>query len=99
MLPESFKNGLSWISDKLGFGGKKEESSPSGMAPVPSSSAYNAMPVAAGSESKVDGTIKVEVTAANGASAKVTDTETRGSDLQIQGNVGYSPRVSIGADA
>ena len=98
MLPESFKNGLSWISDKLGFGGKKEEASPSGMAPVPSSSAYGAMPVA-GSESKVDGTIKVEVTAANGASAKVTDTETRGSDLQIQGNVGYSPRVAIGADA
>lgn len=98
MLPESFKNGLSWISDKLGFGGKKEEASLSGMAPVPSSSAYGAMPVA-GSESKVDGTIKVEVTAANGASAKVTDTETRGSDLQIQGNVGYSPRVAIGADA
>ncbi|WP_301232107.1 hypothetical protein [Turicimonas muris] len=98
MLPESFKNGLNWISEKLGFGGEKEETNPSGMAPVPSSSAYSAMPVA-GSESKVDGTIKVEVTAANGASAKVTDTETRGSDLQIQGNVGYSPRVSLGADA
>ena len=99
MLPDSFKNGLNWISDKLGFGSKSSVPAPvnsRGMATVPGSEVYGGMPV--GSEAKVDGTIKVEVTATNGASAQVSETDTGGSDLKIQGGVGNSPRASFGGD-
>ena len=92
MLPESFKNAIGWLKGKLGWGSDDKKSTPT-PAPAPTSGVYDTAPVAG--TQKVQGTMNIEVTAKNGASAEIKEaTGTNG--LQIAGDVGGSPRTGMG---
>lgn len=91
MLPESFKNAIGWLKDKLGFGSGDEKKPAPTPAPAPAGGVYSTAPVAG--TQKVQGTMNIEVTAKNGATAEITGaTGTNG--LQITGDVGGSPRLA-----
>lgn len=96
MLPESFKNAIGWLKGKLGFGSDDKKSTPT-PAPAPAGGVYSTAPVAG--TQKVQGTMNIEVTAKNGASAEIK--QARGENgLQIAGQVGNSPRSAgfVGTD-
>lgn len=96
MLPESFKDAIGWLKGKLGFGSGDKKSTPT-PAPAPAGGVYSTAPVAG--TQKVQGTMNIEVTAKNGASAEIQ--QARGENgLQIAGQVGNSPRSAgfVGTD-
>lgn len=97
MLPESFKEAIGWLKGKLGFGSGDKKSAPT-PAPAPAGGVYSTAPVAG--TQKVQGTMNIEVTAKNGATAEIKNaTGTNG--LQIAGDVGGSPRMAtagVGGD-
>ena len=97
MLPESFKDAIGWLKGKLGWGSADKKSAPT-PAPAPAGGVYSTAPVAG--TQKVQGTMNIEVTAKNGATAEIKDaTGTNG--LQIAGDVGGSPRMAtagVGGD-
>lgn len=89
MLPESFKDAIGWLKGKLGFGSGDKKSTPT-PAPAPAGGVYSTAPVAG--TQKVQGTMNIEVTAKNGASAEIKNaTGTNG--LQVAGAVGLSDRM------
>lgn len=90
MLPESFKNAIGWLKGKLGFGSDDEKPKP---APARSSANYPYSTAPVAGTQKVQGTMNIEVTAKNGATAEIKNaTGTNG--LQITGDVGGSPRLA-----
>lgn len=96
MLPESFKDAIGWLKGKLGWGSGDKKSTPT-PAPAPAGGVYSTAPVAG--TQKVQGTMNIEVTAKNGASAEIQ--QARGENgLQIAGQVGNSPRSAgfVGTD-
>lgn len=96
MLPESFKDAIGWLKGKLGWGSADKKSAPT-PAPAPAGGVYSTAPVAG--TQKVQGTMNIEVTAKNGASAEIK--QARGENgLQIAGQVGNSPRSAgfVGTD-
>lgn len=90
MLPESFKNAIGWLKDKLGFGSGDEKKPAPTPAPAPAGGVYSTAPVAG--TQKVQGTMNIEVTAKNGASAEIKQT-TGTNGLQVFGDVGLADRM------
>lgn len=89
MLPESFKNAIGWLKGKLGFGSDDEKPKP---APARSSANYPYSTAPVAGTQKVQGTMNIEVTAKNGATAEIKSaTGTNG--LQVAGAVGISDRM------
>ena len=89
MLPESFKNAIGWLKGKLGFGSDDEKPKP---APARSSANYPYSTAPVAGTQKVQGTMNIEVTAKNGATAEIKNaTGTNG--LQVAGAVGLSDRM------
>lgn len=89
MLPESFKNAIGWLKGKLGFGSDDEKPKP---APARSSANYPYSTAPVAGTQKVQGTMYIEVTAKNGATAEIKNaTGTNG--LQVAGAVGLSDRM------
>lgn len=89
MLPDSFKNAIGWLKGKLGWGSDDKKSAPT-PAPAPAGGVYSTAPVAG--TQKVQGTMNIEVTAKNGATAEIKNaTGTNG--LQVAGQVGLSDRM------
>ena len=89
MLPESFKDAIGWLKGKLGFGSGDKKSTPT-PAPAPAGGVYSTAPVAG--TQKVQGTMNIEVTAKNGASAEIKQT-TGTNGLQVFGDVGLADRM------
>lgn len=89
MLPESFKEAIGWLKGKLGFGSGDKKSTPT-PAPAPAGGVYSTAPVAG--TQKVQGTMNIEVTAKNGASAEIKQT-TGTNGLQVFGDVGLADRM------
>lgn len=89
MLPESFKEAIGWLKGKLGFGSGDKKSTPT-PAPAPAGGVYSTAPVAG--TQKVQGTMNIEVTAKNGASAEIKQT-TGTNGLQVFGEVGLADRM------
>lgn len=89
MLPESFKNAIGWLKGKLGFGSDDEKPKP---APARSSANYPYSTAPVAGTQKVQGTMNIEVTAKNGASAEIKQT-TGTNGLQVFGAVGLSDRM------
>lgn len=97
MLPESFKDAIGWLKGKLGWGSDDKKSAPT-PAPAPAGGVYSTAPVAG--TQKVQGTMNIEVTAKNGATAEIKNA-TGSNGLQIAGDVGGSPRMAtagVGGD-
>lgn len=89
MLPESFKDAIGWLKGKLGFGSDDEKPKPA-TARSSANYPYSTAPVAG--TQKVQGTMNIEVTAKNGATAEIKSaTGTNG--LQVAGAVGISDRM------
>lgn len=89
MLPESFKDAIGWLKGKLGFGSDDEKPKP---APARSSGNYPYSTAPVAGTQKVQGTMNIEVTAKNGATAEIKSaTGTNG--LQVAGAVGISDRM------
>lgn len=89
MLPESFKNAIGWLKGKLGFGSDDEKPKPA-PARSPANYPYSTAPVAG--TQKVQGTMNIEVTAKNGATAEIKNA-TGSNGLQVAGQVGLSDRI------
>lgn len=89
MLPESFKDAIGWLKGKLGWGSGDKKSTPT-PAPAPAGGVYSTAPVAG--TQKVQGTMNIEVTAKNGASAEIKQT-TGTNGLQVFGDVGLADRM------
>ena len=89
MLPESFKEAIGWLKGKLGWGSADKKSAPT-PAPAPAGGVYSTAPVAG--TQKVQGTMNIEVTAKNGASAEIKQT-TGTNGLQVFGDVGLADRM------
>lgn len=89
MLPESFKDAIGWLKGKLGWGSADKKSAPT-PAPAPAGGVYSTAPVAG--TQKVQGTMNIEVTAKNGASAEIKQT-TGTNGLQVFGDVGLADRM------
>lgn len=89
MLPESFKNAIGWLKGKLGFGSDDEKPKP---APARSSANYPYSTAPVAGTQKVQGTMNIEVTAKNGASAEIKQT-TGTNGLQVFGEVGLADRM------
>lgn len=89
MLPESFKDAIGWLKGKLGFGSDDEKPKP---APARSSANYPYSTATVNGTQKMQGTMSIEVTAKNGATAEIKSaTGTNG--LQVAGAVGLSDRM------
>lgn len=89
MLPESFKDAIGWLKGKLGFGSDDEKPKP---APARSSANYPYSTAPVAGTQKVQGTMNIEVTAKNGATAEIKSAiGTNG--LQVAGAVGISDRM------
>ena len=100
MLPDSFKKGMNFIAEKLGWTDNKTAAPVAGqpalaVAGVPNSGIYASAPIAAAPQS-MQGTMKIEVTATGGAQATVSEA-TSSDNLKISGDVGHSGR-GIGGD-
>lgn len=100
MLPDSFKKGMNFIAEKLGWTDNKTAAPVAGqpalaVAGVPNSGIYVTAPIAAAPQS-MQGTMKIEVTATGGAQATVSEA-TSSDNLKISGDVGHSGR-GIGGD-
>lgn len=100
MLPDSFKKGMNFIAEKLGWTDNKTAAPIAGqpalaVAGVPNSGIYASAPIAAAPQS-MQGTMKIEVTATGGAQATVSEA-TSSDNLKISGDVGHSGR-GIGGD-
>lgn len=89
MLPESFKEAIGWLKGKLGFGSDVEKPKP---APARSSANYPYSTAPVVGTQKVQGTMNIEVTAKNGASAEIKQT-TGTNGLQVFGDVGLADRM------
>lgn len=89
MLPESFKNAIGWLKGKLGFGSDDEKPKP---APARSSANYPYSTAPVAGTQKVQGTMNIEVTAKNGATAEIKNA-TGSNGLQVAGQVGLSDRI------
>ena len=97
MLPESFKDAIGWLKGKLGFGSDDEKPKP---APARSSANYPYSTATVNGTQKMQGTMSIEVTAKNGATAEIKNA-TGSNGLQIAGDVGGSPRMAtagVGGD-
>ena len=97
MLPESFKDAIGWLKGKLGFGSDDEKPKP---APARSSANYPYSTATVNGTQKMQGTMSIEVTAKNGATAEIQNA-TGSNGLQIAGDVGGSPRMAtagVGGD-
>jgi hypothetical protein len=90
MLPESFKDAIGWLKNKFGWGSDDDKKRAPTPAPAPVGGVYSTAPVAG--TQKVQGTMNIEVTAKNGATAEIKNaTGTNG--LQVAGAVGLSDRM------
>lgn len=90
MLPESFKNAIGWLKGKLGWGSDDDKKPTPAPAPAPAGGVYSTAPVVG--TQKVQGTMNIEVTAKNGASAEIKNA-TGSNGLQVAGQVGLSDRM------
>ena len=90
MLPESFKDAIGWLKGKLGWGSNDDKKQAPRPAPAPAGGVYGTAPVAG--TQKVQGTMNIEVTAKNGASAEIKNA-TGSNGLQVVGQVGLSDRI------
>jgi hypothetical protein len=90
MLPESFKDAIGWLKGKLGWGSNDDKKQAPRPAPAPAGGVYGTAPVAG--TQKVQGTMNIEVTAKNGASAEIKQT-TGTNGLQVFGDVGLADRM------
>ncbi|WP_279173206.1 hypothetical protein [Parasutterella excrementihominis] len=90
MLPESFKDAIGWLKGKLGWGSNDDKKQAPRPAPAPAGGVYGTAPVAG--TQKVQGTMNIEVTAKNGASAEIKNA-TGSNGLQVAGQVGLSDRI------
>lgn len=90
MLPESFKNAIGWLKGKLGWGSDDDKKPTPAPAPAPAGGVYSTALVVG--TQKVQGTMNIEVTAKNGASAEIKNA-TGSNGLQVAGQVGLSDRM------
>lgn len=90
MLPESFKDAIGWLKGKLGWGSNDDKKQAPRPVPAPAGGVYGTAPVAG--TQKVQGTMNIEVTAKNGASAEIKQT-TGTNGLQVFGDVGLADRM------
>lgn len=90
MLPESFKDAIGWLKNKLGWGSDDDKKRAPTPAPAPAGGVYNTAPVAG--TQKVQGTMNIEVTAKNGATAEIKNA-IGSNGLQVAGQVGLSDRI------